>query len=683
MKSPQNPQALFLEAQSLFDHGDLRGAEKRLTKLLKVIPRSGDVLNLLGLTLHRQGQSKKGMRQIAKAIEVDGAEPGYLTNMGLIARSLGDWQKAESCYRRALEAMPELLAARVNLGVVLRRTGRLNEAVDCYIKALEIDGKSLEALSNLAEILDAQGEMVKAENYYRQALAQAPEHLTTIANFGAFLRQEKRCDEALAILKKGLALAPDHPGVNNALGNLFHEDDRFSEAETHFAAACRAAPEDATLALNYAALLKDEGRIGESLDLYRRHAKKPFADKALLSSYLFTLNYDGGLAPDYVLKEHRKTAARFETPPAIEIAALPAPGEKIRVGYVSPDFRRHSVAYFIGPVLASHDREKYEIFGYSDVKKSDETTATLKASCDHWRECRGVSDEALAVRIAEDGIHILVDLAGYTANNRVGVFARRGAPVQVSWLGYPNSSGLKTMDYRLTDRLADPEGSGALYPEKLLRLEGGFLSFQPLTEPPALKPSEGVITFGSFNNLAKITPEAIDAWSQILKGVEGSKLLLKGFALADEGVKERYQGWFAQRGISADRLILVGNIEGLDDHLDLYNQVDIALDTFPYNGTTTTFEALLMGTPVLGLRGDRHCARVGESILGHLGLAELLAETPDDYVRKAIALGHTPEKVADYGNSLRGRLRNSSLCDSAAFTAELERAYQKMIEEKR
>jgi len=682
MKMPQNPIALFFDAKQRFDQGDLRGAEKVLGKVLKAAPAYGEALNLLGLTLHRLGQSKKGLRQIAKAIEAEGADPGYLTNMGLIARGLGDLEKAEKCYRQAIEAMPDLLAAHVNLGVVLRRSGRLDEAITCYRRALEIDAKNLEALSNLAELLDSLGENKAAEEKYREALSVAPNHITTLVNFGAFLRQGKRLEEALAILKQGLALAPDHPLINNGLGNLFHVQYRFSEAEAHFATANRNAPEDATIALNYAALLKDEGRIKESLELYRYHVKKGIAGPALLSNYLFTLNYDGDLAGDQVAKEHRKLAGRIK---AATTAAGPLSdtGGKIRIGYVSPDFRRHSVAYFVGPVLAAHNRDRFEVFGYSDVRKGDETTAALKSSCDQWRDCRGRSDEELAATVAKDGIHILVDLAGYTANNRVNLFAGRAAPLQVSWLGYPNTSGLKTMDYRLSDVLADPVGEDERYSETLARLEGGFLCFQALTPPPAIKPSEGPTTFGSFNNLAKITPAAIAAWCQILLAVPKSQLVLKGFALADKGVKKRYEGWFADHGIAPERLKLYGNIEGLEDHLALYNQVDVALDTFPYNGTTTTFEALLMGTPVIGLKGDRHCARVGESILGHIGLEELLATNYEDYVDKAVALAQAPERLADYSKTLRARLNGSSLCNAKAFTRELERAYEKMIEEKR
>lgn len=348
------------------------------------------------------------------------------------------------------------------------------------------------------------------------------------------------------------------------------------------------------------------------------------------------------------------------------------------MGYVSPDFHAHSVAYFIEPVLARHDPAAVETYCYAEVAQPDAFTEHMKTLAAHWRGTFGRSDDEVADMIRNDAIDILIDLAGHTAHNRLAVFARRPAPVQVTYLGYPNTAGLPQMDYRLTDAAADPPGQEVYYTESLVRLPQGFLCYAPPHESPAVGPlpaaTGGCITFGSFNALPKMNNEVIALWARVLQSVPGARLILKNKSLQDAKTCERYRQHFHP----PERIELLGWLDDPADHLSIYHRVDIALDTFPYNGTTTTCEALWMGVPVITLAGERHAGRVGLSLLTQLGLTELIAKTPDEYVRLAVALAGNRERLAALRAGLRERMRRSPLCDAQSFTRDLEAAYREM-----
>lgn len=352
---------------------------------------------------------------------------------------------------------------------------------------------------------------------------------------------------------------------------------------------------------------------------------------------------------------------------------------KIKVGYVSPDFRIHSVSQFFKPLLLAHNRDEFEIYCYSNVARPDSITTYIKSISDHWRNILGVNDKDVVQLIKKDEINILVDLSGHTANNRLKVFTHKPAPVQVTWLGYPNTTGLSTMDYRFTDSIADPPGSDHLYTEKLIRLKDGFLcysgdeSIKASTSPPCLK--NGYITFGSFNNLPKVTAEVISLWSRILRSLFTSRLILKARQLKDKGVRSRIRKLFKKNGISFKRVQLFPMLLEARDHLNFYSRIDIALDTFPYNGTTTTCEALWMGVPVVTLKGSRHAGRVGASILTHANLKELIAENTDQYMEIVLRMGNV---VSRLWHRKRNLIRTSSLCNSALFAKNMETAYKEI-----
>jgi predicted O-linked N-acetylglucosamine transferase (SPINDLY family) len=312
-------------------------------------------------------------------------------------------------------------------------------------------------------------------------------------------------------------------------------------------------------------------------------------------------------------------------------------------------------------------------------------TERLKQRSHHWHNIRGKTDDDVAALIRADAIDILIDLAGHTENNRLPVFARKPAPVQVTYLGYPNTTGLRTIDYRLTDIEADPPGQEPYHTEQLVRLPHGFLCYTSPPDAPAVTAlptsTVGHVTFGSFNNLAKMTPEVIGLWAQILKAIPGSRLVIKNKSMKDGPTRERYLALFRETGITEDRLDFVAWIPEAADHLGAYAHVDIALDTFPYNGTTTTCEALWMGVPVITLAGERHAARVGVSLLTRVGLTELIAQSPEEYVKLAVELAADTERLVQLRAGMRERMKHSPLCDAKSFTRDLETAYRGMWRE--
>jgi predicted O-linked N-acetylglucosamine transferase (SPINDLY family) len=429
--------------------------------------------------------------------------------------------------------------------------------------------------------------------------------------------------------------------------------------------------------------LRLQGKLAEALEHYAISLSIEPDAADVRSNYLYVHNCLAEQNLSAIFQAHREFGARCDRPmpPAARVGGG-TPG-RLRVGYVSPDFRQHSVAHFIEPVLAAHDRERFEVFCYANNTVSDDTTRRLKALVPQWRLIHGRDDAEVAQLIRADGIDILVDLAGHTAKNRLPLFGLKPAPVQVTWLGYPNTTGMTTMDFRITDRFADPPGeSDSLHTERLYRMPECFLCFLPPAPSPDVGPlpalHRGFVTFASFNNFAKITPQVIAAWARLLQRVPGSRLAMKNISMDAAHVREHLRTALARAGIEAARLELLSPSATPMEHLERYNAVDIGLDPFPYNGTTTTCDALWMGVPVVALEGRSHVGRVGVSLLNNAGLAQLVARDGDDYVEIAARLAGDLPRLASLRGALRERLRASPLMDAPRFTRHLEAAYADM-----
>jgi predicted O-linked N-acetylglucosamine transferase (SPINDLY family)/predicted SAM-dependent methyltransferase len=530
------------------------------------------------------------------------------------------------------------------------------------------------------------GQLREAEMLYEQILDAKPNHAESSHLLGLIAYERGDHNLATQRIEKAIDINTQAPIFHYNLGIVYGSEGKLEEAARSYQEAIRLRPAFPDALNNLGNVFKDQGKLDGAIGMFSRalEIKPDFAEGH--SNFLLTLNYHSSLDPKMIFEEHRNWARQHADPlaPVNLFRAIDSnPYRRLRIGYVSPDFCSHSVAFFIEAILAAHHRAAFEVFCYSDASQPDGVTETLKAQADTWRNISKIPNEQVADLVQNDKIDILIDLAGHTGNNRLLVFARKPAPVQVSYLGYPNTTGLSSIDYRITDAWADPFNETDQYwTEELVRLPYGFLCYKPpidapeIVKLPALQ--TGQITFGSFNRLSKVTPEAIALWSRILQAVPDSRLIVKSRALTDLQTRQRVQEMFNGNGVSAERIKLIDYIPYHSEHLALYNKIDIGLDSFPYNGTTTTCEALWMGVPVIALEGKHHASRVGISLLSSIGATDLISETPDAYLHKATCLAGDLDRLQKLRGELRRKMSLSALTDPEHITRSLEKAYRHM-----
>ncbi|MCX7933804.1 MAG: glycosyltransferase [Planctomycetota bacterium] len=553
----------------------------------------------------------------------------------------------------------------------------------CYRQCVKRKPDFVEAWFCLARCLLILSEGEAALSCLEKAVSAQPANVDILLKAAGELLGRERGEWALKFLEQALALAPEDPRLLEAKAGAWSFIGDFEQAAVWAERALELAP-SLSLARNVrAGVFYKMGDAASALEHYSLALQhQPGAD-FIWSNKLFMMNYLE-MPPTQQCEEHKQWGEFFlrkyqaQRPRLRNVLDAE---RRLRLGYVSPDFRQHSVAYFIAPVLLAHDRGACEVYCYSNVLKPDKFTERIKSFDVVWRDISAVGDAAAAALIAADQIDILIDLAGHTSHNRLPIFALQPAPVQITYLGYPATTGLETIAYRLTDSLADPPGmTEHLYVERLLRLDPCFLCYNPLKDAPAPSPppavKRGAITFGSFNNIAKVSDACIALWADVLRAVPGATLLLKNEGLSYASARDNILRRFAGRGIEEQRLRLVGHMPNILHHLAAYEEIDIALDTWPYHGTTTTCEALWMGVPVITLAGNIHAARVGVSLLTNAGLAELVAQTPEQYVALAVSLAADQERLAHLRQEMRARLSKSPLLDMKSFTRRLEDAYR-------
>ena len=548
--------------------------------------------------------------------------------------------------------LPQFLAranAAADAGRIEEATRLLNDdAVELVREMVENDPSRVFVMYALATAFRKTGQMRRAEDWYKKILKGGQDN-SAYNELGIICRAQGRLSEAIQYRRKALQAYPDDAGICN----------------------------------NLARDLIQAGEIKEGFDLLRKSVEKAPEHADIRSNLLNHLHHLPDLDPQALFDEHEQWG-RIHAPPSLAGAShdnAADPDRRLRVGYISPDFRTHSVAYFFEPLLDGRDRQNVEVYGYGNVAFPDRMTERLKRKFDYYRNVRGLRDEAVARIIEQDRIDILVELAGHSDGNRLLVLARKPSPIQVTYLGYPDTTGIQAVDYRLTDDLADSPQSQQFHTEELVFLPDGFLCYSPadFAPPVASLPAirKGYITFGSFNNSCKINPLIITLWAQILKANTGSRLLLKFRAGDDRQIRDNYFRRFERLGIPRDRLDICG-FKSAVEHLQLYGEVDIALDTYPYNGTTTTCDALWMGVPVISLVGKCHVSRVGLSILTRVGLELFAASTHQEYIARAASLAAKPHALAKIRASMRQRMLAGKLCDADGFARSVEAAYRKM-----
>ena len=568
-------------------------------------------------------------------------------------------------------------------GLSLRGLGRTDDAIREFRTAVKLQPTLAEAHHQLGNVLKSLGRFVEAAASLREAARLAPDNAVVWLNLGVACLEMKAFPEASDCFQRAILLQPANPEAHNILGHALLSQGLITDAKRHLTEALRLRPGYPSAHNNLARALRAQGRQTEAIAHYQASLEgNPNA--AIHSNLLYAFNFVPDKSPEELWAEHRRWAELYSEP--LRAAWRPhrndlSPARRLRIGYVSPDLVSHAVAFFLEPVLIAHDRAQFEIFAYSDALAGDQVTERLRAQTTQWRDIAQLSDEQVATLIRQDRIDILVDLAGHTARNRLLVFARKPAPVQATWLGYPNTTGLTAIDYRITDSISDPVGqTEAWYSERLIRLPGPFSCYLPPSASPPVAPlpalASGHITFGCFNNFAKVTPQAIELWARLLRGIPNSRLFLKSRGLTDPETAGQIHAAFGRHEIAPDRIELNGDRLSVADHLELYRKVDIALDTFPYNGTTASCESLWMGVPVVTLAGRAHVSRVGASLLTHLAAPEWIAATPDEYAAICANLTSDLPRLAANRQGLRERMRCSPLCDGPSFTHHFETGYR-------
>ena len=559
----------------------------------------------------------------------------------------GQFAQAEAVGLRVLAAQANQPDALRLLGLVALRSGRPQSAFELLNRALAADDSAISHCA-LADAYWNVGQLDLAERHATRALELQPDYCDALMILGIARGLSGRTKQAEDALRRVIAQRPDYPPALTMLGNV--------------QLTC--------------------GRADLAIETYRRSLAIDPSNLIAHDNLLMAMNLAIGDDGQALFDEHLRWAERHAAP--IERAHQPPPqrdraaDRKLRIGYISPDFREHAVAYFFEPLLAAHDRERCSITLYANVRFEDAVSQRLKSLADRWRLIAGMTDDQVAQQIRADGIDILIDLAGHSSDNRLLVLARRPAPVQMSYLGYPNTTGLRACDYVITDVHQDPPGNEAFHTEKLIRLPRTMHCYRPSDRAPDVRVDEshgGPLRFGSFNRLEKLTPATLNLWLPLLRAVPDATLTIKSPAMVDADTRAGLIARFVEGGVEESRLILLPRDASLADHFARYHQVDVALDSYPYNGTTTTCEALWMGVPVLTMQGRTRVARTTPGILRSIGLDELIADTSAQFVQIGTSLASNRLHVRELRATMRDRLRAAPLMDAASLARAIEQAF--------
>ncbi|MBF0450901.1 MAG: tetratricopeptide repeat protein [Candidatus Magnetomorum sp.] len=606
-----------------------------------------------------------------------------LRKKGLFFKNNGQYQDAVHCFEEALTLCPDDIETINLLGESFIETGELKKGQQCFFKTIQLQSNCAQGHTNLAKSFFGQ-------NDFHQALYHALEALPSNKNNDGFLyflgltfQKISKYKEAIKYYQESINLNPNLSVAWNNLGIVYTLLGQLTNAEHIFKQGIQRFPDNYKLLLNLGRCYDEQGQSDTGLFYYSKAASLTERESQARSNLLFALHYQMDLTPENLYRAHCSWAVSTKKKDAFRNAL---PTHPIHIGYVSSDFKLHPVSSFFYSILLNHDQERFQLFCYAHVDQPDAMTEKMKQCVRHWRNISMLSDDEVYHLIQKDRIHILVDLSGHSDNSRLRIFTMQPAPIQVTYLGYPGTTGLNQMDYRITDAWADPPENDAFNSETLIRMPHCFLCYTPLIQfltvnaLPAQK--NGFITLGSLNRLPKINSQVLEIWAQILLNIPRSHLVLKSMAFNDTLITRRMWAFFENKGIDKNRIELIHLTNTIKEHLLCYHQIDIALDTFPYNGTTTTCEALWMGVPVITLEGKAHVSRVTTSILKNIGLTECIARTTDDYIHIAIALSKNINLLSHMRQHLRTIFKASPLSQANSFVAALEEKYLWMLQNK-
>ncbi len=673
---PDNATALTQLATLAARQNQLEEAATCWRRLLQREPNSAEIHNNLGAALQGLGRLDEAGACWRRAVELNPQLAEAHNNLGAICEWEGRLEEAAVCYRRARTIKTEFFEAHGNLGAVLEKLGQWEEALACFWRAVELRSNSDTAWRNLGAALAKQDQLAEADISYQRALELAPDSAVTFNDWAGVLRRQERWEQAATLVRRALELDPHLAKAQMHLGSILELQGQLNEAETWLRRAVEEQPDLAEAYHNLGAMLVRQGRLDEGIAAFEKAlAAKP--DQPISSSaILFALQYQQGATLAKLASAHADFDARYAVPlrgtwrPHENQVDLDRP---LRLGFVSADFGPHPVSYFLIRPLEHLDRRKFETWCYCDHARSN-PMPRLRAAATQWRSSGRWSDQQLADQIRADRIDILFDLAGHTAHNRMLLFARKPAPIQITWIGYEGSTGLKAMDYLLADRHEIPESAEPYITERVLRMPDGCFCFDPPAEAPPVSPlpalSRGTVTFASFNNPAKLTTDVIALWAAVLDRVAGSRLVLKYRWLDTPEVGGRIAGMFAEHGVEPSRLEFLGR-SSYAEMLRAYDRIDLALDPFPFNGGATTCDALWMGVPVITWPGETFASRHSLTHLSNVGLTETIARDREEYLDIAARLAADLPRLATIRAQLRPQMAASPLCNGRRFAENL------------
>ncbi len=643
-----NISEMFDSAVRSHQGGDLKRAEQLYRQILQADYAHDGALHLLGVVAYQTGHHADAIALLKQAVALNPSVANYQYHLGLVYKDQGQFLDALELFQQAAILDPNHATAHGNAGNILQRLGRFAEAVESFQQARRLKPRQASTLSNMGIAFEGLGRLDEAMACYQEALRIDPAHVNAHINLGLAYFGQEELDAARACFRHALAVNPNHADAHNSLGLV----------------------------------LKLQGQLAQATACHRRALALKPDFVAAHSDLLYTMIFDPDQNPETIVAEHERWN-RMHAAPLANFSRQhdndKNPERRLRIGYVSPDFREHPVGRFLLPLLEAHDHGNFEIYCYSAVPLPDRFTNQCRTHADVWRDVHRMSDENLANIIRQDRIDILVDLSMHTGGNRLLMFARKPAPIQVTYLAYCGTTGLEVIDYRLTDPFLDPDDRNErFYSEQSIRLPETYWCYQPAIETPENTPlpssQVGHITFGCLNNFSKATEPTLETWSRILRQLPQARLLL---FVPVGSARMRVQEFFSQRDITAGRLEFVGKVP-MVDYLQTYERIDVALDPFPYGGGTTTCDALWMGVPVVCLAGQAALGRGGVSILSNVGLPELIAQDTEQYIRIASELADDRPRLTAMRAALRDRMRTSPLMNAPRFARHVEAAYGAM-----
>ncbi|MFN6365570.1 MAG: FkbM family methyltransferase [Aphanizomenon sp.] len=700
--------------------------DQYLVTVLTAIGRlheAGEVCHLLGTALTLQNDLQLAEKWYLRALNIQPQLAKSHYNLGFVYEQEDDWEKAIVHYNHAITINDNYTKAYYRLGLIFKRQKQFTQAIEQFSQVLHLDPKhqgakfnlallwqqgesadfiqnllgetDLELLPHLTEEINDTGAILvrerqweQAKIYFKLVIELDPDCVLAHYNLGCVLQNQNRYPEAITSYRRSLKINANYIDSLKNLGYVYYKNGQADLAQECFQKILQLNPNHSETYELLGFIAGEQGKLSECISLLNEALKINPNNPKLHSCFLFNLSSLVSFTPQEILDSaklwYQQQVVSQWLPTLTTHSNNKTPHRRLRIGYISPDFKRHSVSSFIKPVFQHHDRTQVEVFCYGEVKEPDTITEEIIDICDAWRSTVGLADLQVAELIRTDRIDILVDLAGHTANNRMMVLGMKPAPIQVIYLGYFATTGLPTIDYWITDQVLHPDDTEEKTSETIWRLPRCYVGYEPLKNAPEITelPSKktGIFTFSSFNNLRKLTPETFALWIEILKAVPNSRLVLKCASsdVFSPLITEKIQTPFVEQGIDPKRIFLYGAFATDEEHLDLYNQVDLHLDSIPYTGCTTTCEALWMGVPTLTLAGTRKMERMSASILHSVGLDDCIANSAVEYVQKAIALAQNPDYLQSLRSNMRERMQHSPLLDVKNIASTLEAAYRQM-----